>query len=161
VRLDDYPPELRRPGASFVTIRDAAGGLRGCIGSLEARRPLVEDVAENAFSAAFGDSRFPALQVDELPDLELHVSILGPPEALAPRSRAELLAMLRPGRDGLILEDRGRRATFLPQVWESLSDADDFVGQLWRKAGLPEDHWSPHVRAWRYEARTAGADAAH
>jgi AmmeMemoRadiSam system protein B/AmmeMemoRadiSam system protein A len=152
----EYPPELRRPGATFVTIRDAGGALRGCIGSLEPRRALVEDVAENAWAAAFRDSRFPPVGVDELPELDVHVSILGPPEALAPRSREELVSMLRPGRDGLILEDQGRRATFLPQVWESVPDPAKFVGLLWRKAGLPEDHWSTDARAWRYEARDAG-----
>jgi AmmeMemoRadiSam system protein B/AmmeMemoRadiSam system protein A len=157
IDLGEYPPQLRRPGASFVTLRDARGTLRGCIGSLEPRRPLVEDVAENAWAAAFRDSRFPPLGVDELPELDVHVSILGPPEPLAPQSRQELVSMLRPGRDGLILADRGRRATFLPQVWESLQDPAAFVAQLWRKAGLPEDHWSPDVRAWRYETRDAGA----
>lgn len=153
----EYPPELRHPGACFVTLRDAKGALRGCIGSLEPRRPLVEDVAANAWAAASRDSRFAPVGVDELPELDVHVSILDPPEALAPRSREELVSMLRPGRDGLILEDRGRRATFLPQVWESVRDPAAFVAQLWRKAGLPEDHWSPDVRAWRYETRDAGA----
>ncbi len=149
VRVEDYPEILREPGASFVTLhRD--GRLRGCIGTLEAWRPLVQDVAENAFAAAFRDPRFMPLRPEELDDLHIHISVLGPPEALQFDSEEELLAQLRPGRDGLILQDGGHKGTFLPSVWEELPDPRQFLTHLKVKAGLPPDHWSDSLRVWRY-----------
>jgi len=153
----EFEATLRASGAAFVTLRDSPGSLRGCVGSLEARRPLVEDVSDNAWRAAAHDSRFAPVELEELSDLQIHVSILEPPEPLAVGSRTELLEVLRPGRDGLILEDGGRRATFLPQVWESVRGADEFVSLLWQKAGFPPDHWSPSVRAARYAMRPVEA----
>jgi AmmeMemoRadiSam system protein A len=146
---------LGEPGASFVTLtrRDE---LRGCVGTLEPRRPLAEDVAENARAAAFRDPRFPPITVHEWDAIAIHVSVLGPAEPLAAASEAELLAALRPGRDGLILEEGLRRATFLPAVWESLPDPRDFLAQLRRKAGLPLDHWSPTLAFRRYEVEEFG-----
>ena len=154
VDTKDFPAPLREPGASFVTLRAPDGSLRGCIGSLEPRRALVEDVAENAWAAASRDTRFRPVEAEDLPELRIHVSVLGPPQPLDVRSRAELVASLRAGRDGLILEDGGHRATFLPQVWESVRDGDEFVRLLWQKAGLRPDHWSATVRAYRYETRS-------
>jgi len=145
----EYPPRLRAPGAAFVTLH-LQGRLRGCIGSLEAYRPLVEDVAENAFAAAFRDPRFPPLSQAEFPLLDIEVSVLSPPEALPVRSEAELLERIRPGVDGLILEEGARRGTFLPAVWESLPDPRSFVTQLKLKAGLPPDYWSDTLRVYRY-----------
>jgi uncharacterized protein len=147
--LGDYPEPLRAPGACFVTLR-RQGALRGCIGSLEPRRPLVVDVAENAHAAAFGDPRFPPLARHERIDLEIHLSVLTPLEPLPAASEAELLAALRPGVDGLVLREGERRATFLPAVWGELPDPRSFLGHLRRKAGLGEDHWSPTLRFWRY-----------
>jgi len=147
--LDDAPPRLVEPGASFVTLQ-RGGRLRGCIGTLEPHQPLLTDVAANAYAAAFRDPRFPPLGEDELDDLHLHLSILHPPEPLECASEAELRRCLRPGVDGLILEADGRRATFLPSVWESLPDPAAFVHQLKLKAGLPADYWSDGVRLWRY-----------
>ena len=158
--MQDMPKALREPGAAFVSLHDARGQLRGCIGTLEAYRPLAEDVAENAWAAASRDPRFPPLSASELSGVTLHVSRLTTPVPIAARSRAELVQRLRPGRDGLVLEDRGRRATFVPDVWQGLPDAEEFVAQLWKKAGLPPDHWSPTARAWRYEARSVGEQAA-
>jgi uncharacterized protein len=145
----DYAEDLRVPGASFVTLR-RRGDLRGCIGSLEAHRPLVVDVAENAFAAAFRDPRFAPLRADELADLELHVSVLSPPVELEFRDEADLLRQLRPGTDGLILTVDGHRGTFLPSVWESLPRPEQFLAQLKRKAGLPVEYWSPSLRVQRY-----------
>ncbi len=156
VRPEDYPPSLREPGAAFVTL-NIAGRLRGCIGSLEARRPLVEDVAENAFAAAFRDPRFPPVQDHEFPQLEIHISILGRPEPISVASEADLLAQLRPGVDGLVLHEGGRRATFLPSVWEQLPDPQQFLANLKIKAGLPVNHWSDTIRFERYTVEEFGA----
>jgi len=158
-RLDALPKELGELGAAFVSLHDSRDHLRGCIGTLEAHRPLAEDVAENAWAAASRDPRFPPLDACELPHVSLHISLLTPPVPLLVESRTELVQRLRPGQHGLILEDRGRRATFVPDVWQGLSDANEFVAQLWLKAGRPADHWSPSVRAWSYEARSIREDA--
>ena len=99
---DDYPPALREPRATFVTLRQQ-GELRGCVGSLEATRPLVQDVAHSAFSAAFRDGRFSPVEVGEIPGLALHISLLSPVEPLTIEHEADLLAKLRPGVDGLLL----------------------------------------------------------
>ena len=146
-------PALANPGATFVTLL-RRGELRGCIGRLEAAgHSLDEDVRRNARRAAFEDPRFPALGVREWPEIEVEVALLGPPEPLRVRSEPELLRMLRPSRDGVIFDWRGRRSTFLPQVWEQLPDAGDFLAALRRKAGLPGDFWHEEVRIHRYEVR--------
>ncbi len=144
-----YPAPLEEPGAVFVTL-EREGRLRGCIGSYLARRPLVEDVAENAFAAAFLDPRFRPLSREEMDGLELHISLLTPPVPVEAANRGELLATLRPGVDGLLLEDPPHRATFLPQVWEALPDPEEFLDQLFTKGGLARGHWSPTLRFHRY-----------
>jgi len=146
---DSFTEGLSRHGASFVTL-NLEGSLRGCIGSIEARRPLVQDVALNAFAAAFRDPRFPPLSADELERIELHVSLLAPTQPLEVTNEDELLAALRPGIDGLILEDPPYRSVFLPQVWESLPEPAEFVAHLKRKAGLPASHWSAGLRFYRF-----------
>ncbi len=139
---------------------ETGGQLRGCIGALVARQPLVQDVAAHAFAAAFEDPRFPELREDEFPKLDIHISVLSPPEPLSFSSEAELLAQLRPGVDGLIIQFRHYRATFLPAVWEQLPDPYVFLAQLKQKAGLPLDFWSPELSAERYTAEYFGdADA--
>ncbi len=148
-----YDGRLREAGAAFVTLH-LSGRLRGCIGSLEARRPLVVDVAHNAFAAAFSDPRFPPLTRPELERVEIEISILNPAEPIEAESEEALLEQLRPGTDGLILEEGPYRATFLPTVWESLPDPRDFLAQLKLKAGLPPHHWSPTLRFWRYTTTT-------
>lgn len=148
-----YHDELQVPAATFVTLQ-TGGRLRGCIGHLGAHRPLVEDVAENAFAAAFRDPRFPPLTEAEWPELDLHISVLTPPERLEVRTEQELLDALKPGRDGLIIEDGGRRATFLPSVWESLPNKAEFLRHLKQKAGLADDYWSPTMAAFRYETES-------
>lgn len=143
----DHP--FSRDGAVFVTLyRD--GELRGCVGSFEAKRALVLDVAHNAYSAAFMDYRFPPVSEAEVEGLDLHISLLTPLEPLPANERGELLASLRKGKDGLLLEDLPHRATFLPQVWESLPEPEDFLGELLMKAGLSRDHWSDTIRFHRY-----------
>lgn len=140
---------LREPGASFVTLK-LDGDLRGCIGTIDAHRPLAEDVARNARAAAFRDPRFPPVSDVELPRLEVEVSVLTPRETLAVASEAEALAQLRPGVDGIALEFNGASATFLPQVWENLPEPEAFLDALRRKAGLPARFWHPDVRLSRY-----------
>lgn len=148
--------ELLEPGASFVTL-EIAERLRGCIGSLEPGRPLLVDVAENAFSAAFRDPRFSALQYAEFSRLQIHISILNQAEPMAVQSEADLIAQLRPGIDGLTLSDGMRRATFLPSVWEQLPKPADFVLHLKRKAGWrPDDYWGPEIIAERYTVESFG-----
>ena len=149
-----YPPKLREPGASFVTLH-LDGGLRGCTGSLQATRPLVCDVAHNACRSAFRDPRFPPLAAPELGELVVSVSVLGPLEPLEVTSERELLAALRPGVDGLVLSEGAASATFLPAVWESLPEPRAFLDALRRKAGLPPGHWSPALRCQRYTATEA------
>jgi AmmeMemoRadiSam system protein A len=142
-------PWLRAPGATFVTLR-LEGALRGCIGSIEPRRPLGDDVAHNAHAAAYRDFRFDPVTPAEMPRLGIEVSVLSPREPLAAASEAELIAHVRPGVDGLYLEYRGMSSTFLPQVWESLADPRDFLAELKRKAGLPPTFWDPEMRLSRY-----------
>lgn len=153
--LTGYPETLRQPGACFVTLK-SHDVLRGCIGSIEARHPLVEDVAHNAWAAAFGDPRFPPLTSSELHGLDLHISVLTSPKPMCFNSESDLLAQLKPGVDGLIIEDEGCRGTFLPSVWESLPKPADFLCQLKMKAGLPPDHWSDTVQVSCYQTESFG-----
>lgn len=145
-------PWLQQAGASFVTLMKD-GELRGCIGSLEAMRSLGADVAQNALGAAFRDPRFPPMTPAEWPQCTVEVSLLSAPKPLRFADEADLLAQLRPGEDGLILEADGRRATFLPQVWESLPGKRAFLDQLLRKAGLPADTRLARCKISRYRAR--------
>ncbi|MDH5178626.1 MAG: AmmeMemoRadiSam system protein A [Gammaproteobacteria bacterium] len=149
INVDEYPDELRQNGAGFVTLQ-IDNELRGCIGTLEAYQPLVADVVQNAYAAAFRDPRFPALRADEYAQLHYHISVLNPPQPMEFASEADLLAQLRPHIDGLILSDAGRRGTFLPSVWESLPQPRDFLTHLKLKAGLSAGHWSDTIHVQRY-----------
>ena len=140
---------LLTPAATFVTLHHRSA-LRGCIGTLEPRRPLVDDVAHNAWSAAFRDPRFPPLPQAQAPEVALSISILGPSEPLDVENEDILLQSLRPGMDGVILEDGPHRSTFLPAVWEQLPQPAEFMAALRRKAGLPANHWSDTLNLWRY-----------
>ncbi len=142
-------PWLRAPGATFVTLTQH-GRLRGCIGSLQAYRPLWLDVQANAVAAAMHDPRFPPLPAHEFDGTGIEVSLLSPAQTLAFDSEADALAQLRPGVDGVVLEYGRHRSTFLPQVWAQLPDADEFMAQLKRKAGLPPHFWAPGLRLARY-----------
>ncbi|MGB5606765.1 MAG: AmmeMemoRadiSam system protein A [Gammaproteobacteria bacterium] len=157
---DEYPEPLQQARACFVTLNNADGSLRGCIGSLEPGKPLVNDVAQNAFAAAFRDPRFPPLRPEELEGLVLQLSVIGPQEAVTCDSEETLLANLRPGIDGLILQTPGRRATFLPAVWESLPQPRQFLAHLREKAGLAADYWSDTLQFWRYTTESFSATVA-
>ena len=139
--------------ATFVTLKQASG-LRGCVGSLEALRTLREDVRANAVAAAFRDPRFAPLEASEFARTSLEVSLLSPEERIGAASERELLAQLRPGVDGLILEYGGNRATLLPQVWHDVHDPRDFLAALKLKAGLTADFWSEAMLISRYWATT-------
>jgi AmmeMemoRadiSam system protein A len=140
---DDFQPSsrLQEPGAAFVTLHTNAGLLRGCIGSLQARRSLFDDVRNNALAAAFQDPRFPPLTLHELPDVVIEVSVLSRPEVLQYMDATDLVQKLRPGIDGVILESGWHRSTFLPQVWDQLPSHEDFLGHLCIKAGLSAGAW--------------------
>jgi MEMO1 family protein len=145
-------PWLKEWRSSFVTLK-LDGELRGCVGALEPHRPLAEDVAANASAAAFQDPRFAPLREHELERTELEVSLLSAPTRIAFDTHERLIAQLRPGIDGLVVQHRDdplRRATFLPQVWESLPDREEFLAQLKRKAGLPPDEPTTRFAARRY-----------
>jgi hypothetical protein len=165
VRADLYLPQatahggrLAEHGASFVSLH-RGGELRGCIGSLEARRALVVDVAANAQAAALEDFRFAPVAACELVELEVEISVLTRPVPFPVESEVELLASLEQGIDGLVLEERGRRATFLPAVWRDLPAPAEFLAHLKRKAGLPADYWSPTLRFARYGVESFPAQA--
>lgn len=145
-------PELHKMGATFVTLSQR-GQLRGCIGSLEAWRPLGQDVRENALAAAFRDPRFDALGEEELPFTRVEVSLLTPAEPMTFTDEADALAQLRPGIDGVIFSVGNRRSTFLPQVWEQLPTPALFMAHLKQKAGLPADYWNAGVQLERYTVK--------
>jgi len=142
----DLRDEMR---ASFVTLT-LNGHLRGCIGSLEARRPLFEDVAQNAVAAAFHDPRFAPLTAAEWAQTKIEVSLLSPMQPMSFTNETDALAQLRPKVDGVVLIYRQQRATFLPQVWEQFADATRFIAALKQKAGLAADFWSDEIKLSRY-----------
>ena len=133
-------PVFHQQAATFVTLK-ISGRLRGCIGSLEPVASLWKSVHDNALNAAFHDHRFPPLQSPELEQVEIDISILSPSSLLEYSNSSDLLKKLQPGVDGVILKDDNRRATFLPQVWNQLQSAEQFLGQLCQKAGLEETAW--------------------
>jgi AmmeMemoRadiSam system protein A len=140
---------LQDRAACFVTLTQE-GELRGCIGTLEAHRSLLEDVKANARSAAFHDPRFSPLKKKELDYTEIEVSLLSPTQAMEFTTEQEALAQLRPGIDGVVFEFGRYRSTFLPQVWEQLPDRIEFMAHLKHKAGLQPDFWADQVRLYRY-----------
>lgn len=138
--LNTLPASLRRIGSCFVTITEA-GNLRGCIGGLEADQALAYDVQDHAAQTALYDYRFPPIAPAELEIIEIEISVLTEPQPRPYGQASDLLRLLRPGVDGVILSQGSRRATFLPQVWERISDPTDFLSLLCQKMGLPEDEW--------------------
>ena len=151
-RLD---PWLAHPAATFVTLR-LQEELRGCIGSIDPRRPLGEDVAANARASAFSDPRFGPLTVIEFEAVSVEVSVLSPRTPLEAASEAQAAARLCPGVDGVYLEYQGLAATFLPQVWENLPDPVEFLSALRQKARLPARFWDPAIRLTRYSVEKYG-----
>lgn len=152
LEVSALPPRLREDGASFITLT-IRGELRGCIGALEAYQPLAQDVREHAIAAALEDPRFPPVQERELEAIQLEVSRLTRPLPLEYKDADDLLSKLRPQVDGVILREAfGRRATFLPQVWEKLPNPAEFLNHLCQKMGLNENAWrSKHLEVLTYQ----------
>lgn len=148
-QADESAPWLAEPGATFVTLTQD-GQLRGCIGCLEACRPLLDDVKANALAAAFRDTRFSPLEEAELERTRIEVSLLSPLQPMVFRDEQEALSQLRPELDGVVLEYGYHRGTFLPQVWEQLPHPVDFLAHLKAKAGLPANFWADGVKLYRY-----------
>lgn len=146
---DERAPWLKDAGACFVTLTQN-NQLRGCIGSLEAHRPLIDDVKINAVHAALHDSRFAPLDARELGATDIEISLLTPAQTIQFQNEADALSQLRPGKDGVIFEFGRNRSTFLPQVWEQLPKPEEFMAQLKRKAGLPADFWADAIMLSRY-----------
>jgi AmmeMemoRadiSam system protein A len=157
VDLKAFTGNAAAPGACFVTLH-RQGRLRGCIGSLLPRQALAKDVSENAYNAGFQDPRFLALTAKELQGLKLSISVLTPLKPLEFTDEADLLGKLRPGVDGLLLEDGRNRGFFLPSVWSELPEPREFLTHLKYKAGLPADHWSPRLKVSRCESVLFGEE---
>ena len=144
-------PHLREEGASFVTLT-VRGQLRGCIGALEPYQSLAEDVREHAVAAALEDPRFPRVSERELNGIQIEVSRLTRPVPLEYKDADDLLSKLRPHVDGVIVRDGVHRATFLPQVWETIPDAEDFLGNLCYKMGVNPELWrTKHLDVLTYQ----------
>jgi len=143
-------PALLEDAAAFVTLTKS-GRLRGCIGSLEAWRPLAQEVQQRAYQAAVEDPRFPPLSPSELPNIEIEISRLTEPVRLPYERPEDLSRLLKPHKDGVILSDGRRRATFLPQVWEQLPRPEEFLNHLCAKMGARPDLWRERVlEVWIY-----------
>ena len=153
-------PALSAWRATFVTLTENER-LRGCVGSLDPRRALIDDAVANTAQAAFADPRFPPLKESELAGLRLDVSILSHPRPIPTESESELVAALEPDRDGLILSSGKRRALFLPSVWRHLPDARAFVRQLMAKAGFEAGRWPEGLEARRFRVESFGAPWRH
>jgi hypothetical protein len=152
VDANTVPPPLREPRGCFVTLTKS-GRLRGCIGHIQPRLPLVLAVMDCARSAALRDKRFDPVGPEELGDIDIEVSVLTVPQPLDFESPVELLARLRPHVDGVVLRVGSRQATYLPQVWDQMSNKLRFMGALSRKAKLPAAAWQrPDARVWTYQA---------
>ena len=151
INVDSLEEGLRAKVGVFVTLT-INGKLRGCIGNLQSNKALGVSVADNAFGAAFRDPRFGELESREFPVTRIEISVLSPMARVEAESRTALLQAIHPGADGLLLEDGKHRSTFLPQVWEQLTEPEHFVDQLLLKAGLPADHWSPTLSFKRYHS---------
>lgn len=147
--IDGLPTAFAQPGASFVTLH-VGGALRGCIGTIEARKALALDVAENAFSAATEDERFYPIVESDFPSLSIHISLLTRLSPIQFLSEKELLRELNVGIDGLVIRDGPYRATFLPVMWERLKTPEQFLRRLKEKAGLQASYWSSTFEASRF-----------
>ncbi len=145
-------PVLAEPGAVFVTL-NKNGQLRGCIGSIEAHRPLIEDIIHNAQAAAFNDTRFEPVEPDEMDDITIEISLLTKPEKVDYEDAEDLERKLVPGTDGIILARGFYRAVFLPQVWEKLPGFETFFYHLCRKAGLSGDCLDDHPDIYRFRVK--------
>ena len=136
-------------GATFVTLK-RHGKLHGCIGSIEPRRPIADDVGHNAVAAALVDPRAPKITLADVDDLAIEISVLSPLSPIPCTDEASAIEALRPGVDGVVIRAPGRQGTFLPQVWRDLPDRREFFHELKQKAGLTAHYWSPEIRVFRY-----------
>lgn len=150
IHAEDYPEILRILQPAFVTLH-VDQCLRGCIGTLDACSPLVETVAKYAYSAAFHDCRFTPICRHELPRLQITISVLTPLRQIDATSEDEVIKRLRPGLDGVLLEDGMCRGTLLPSVWEDIPEPQEFLRRLKIKAGLSPGYWSKSIRLCLYE----------
>jgi AmmeMemoRadiSam system protein A len=148
--LDHVAAEWRKPGACFVTL-ESQGNLRGCVGSILPRRPMALDVTENAFAAAFRDSRFAPVTKQDLASIDVSLSLMGALEPLSATNDQDLLALLRPHVDGLLIDDGYHRSVFLPQVWDQLPNPADFLAALKRKGGFAEGPWPTGFAVSRFQ----------
>jgi len=158
INLSQYAEIFRETRATFVTL-EINNQLRGCIGSLMGYRPLLNDIASNAFVAAFKDPRFSPVTTEEIKELEIHISILSPAEDMSFDSEHSLIEQLRPNIDGLIIMDKEKRATFLPSVWESSPNPALFLSELKQKAGFNQNYWSKTFSAQRYTTFSFGQNS--
>jgi AmmeMemoRadiSam system protein A len=140
---------LQENGATFVTLT-LNGQLRGCIGSLQAYRPLLDDLIGNSYSAAFNDPRFYELTLEEFKKVNIEISILTTPIEVIYKDLEDLKSKLKPNIHGVILQGYGRRSTFLPQVWEQLPAFEDFFAHLCNKGGFEVD-LDFHPQVFTYE----------
>jgi len=141
---------LQEATATFVTLT-MHSQLRGCIGSLEAHRPLIEDVQANAVAAAFHDPRFAPLDRDEYGDVKIEVSVLSALEPIHAHNENIALSRISRDIDGVVFKYGAHQATFLPQVWDQLPDPQQFMEHLKLKAGLSADFWHPEVLLYKYQ----------
>lgn len=144
------PEVFKQYGACFVTL-EKNGELRGCIGSIIAHEPLIDDLLKNAYKSAFSDTRFSPLQVNEYKELSISVSLLSEPAKMSFENEADLLSQIVPGYDGIIIKDGPHQAVYLPSVWEQLPEKEMFLDSLKIKAGLPPKHFSKHFEAYRFK----------
>lgn len=153
IQLSALPEPLQAKGASFVTLT-IEGKLRGCIGTLEAYQPLALDVQEHAVAAAMQDYRFPNVHPSELSIIEIEISVLTPRIPLEYDGPQDLVHKLRPGIDGVVLQDGFRKATFLPQVWDQVPNPERFLSQLCLKMGASADLWrTKHIQVFTYQVQ--------
>ena len=147
-KLDDED-WLQQKGACFITLMQQ-GQLRGCIGTLEAHRALLDDVIANAKAAAFKDTRFSPLTSEEFNATQIELSLLSPMQQMSFTSEQDALSQLQPGVDGVVFQYGYQRSTFLPQVWEQIPDVKNFMAHLKNKASLSTDFWAGDVKLYRY-----------
>jgi AmmeMemoRadiSam system protein A len=143
--------ELPDASGVFVTIK-LRGALRGCLGTLENRLGLAGEVARCAADSASEDPRFTPVTPDELPELALEISVLGPLERIEPRPDAFTI-----GTHGLVVEAGPRRGLLLPQVAPEWGwTPEQFLRQTCVKAGLPPDAWQHGATVYRFPAEVFG-----
>ena len=150
IKENDIDERLKNKAACFVTVT-IDGNLRGCIGNAVANGPLYKSIIENAVYAISRDYRFEPISLTELPKLKVEVSVLSPLEEYHPADRQELLNYLARFKPGLMLSKSGRSALFLPQVWDQLPKPQEFLQQLCRKAGLPDNEWEGQLDFWTFQ----------